>query len=166
MTLGKPSGPDGNEQVEEAISRLHPVLQEALKNAPVSARYSERVYDGEFNDQELLLRSIDVLNARIDLLLKALENGKGYVWSRFGVDLMNYIAIDLRVFRQGGMINNVMTALRSFAMTRLREELKKPSSVPFDYEEFMREQAISCIIDDILNPKFGGGEGFQGGGVG
>jgi hypothetical protein len=164
---GTAGTPDKSERIAEAISRLHPQLQEALKNAPAAAVYKvPREYDGEFLNQEWMLRSIDNINEVFAHLVTGLDNQENrYIWPRAGEALMDCIGVNSRLLWEGGMFVKVLTAVRAFAMTRLREELKKPSSVPFDPAEFERERIINRIIEDIFNPEKGS-ESSQGGGVG
>lgn len=96
---GTAGNPDKNERIEEAVSRLHPALREALKSAPAAnVMYKDREdYDGEFVHQEFLLRSIDDLNKIFSNLVGALDNENGLrLWSRAGQDMMNCVGFNSR----------------------------------------------------------------------
>lgn len=162
--------PERSERIQEAVAKLHPQLQEALRNAPAAATYTLKCgdYQGEFTQQEELLRCIDNLNDVVNNIMRALENEEGrHLWPRAGDDLLFKVGINGRLLWEGGMYGIVMTSLRAFALTKLREEAKTPSTEPFNQEEFERECMIHSIMQTLLGPIDRGGGGFQAGdGVG
>lgn len=138
------------EQIQEATERLHPVLKEALAHPlGVSALSSLEVSAKEFTNQEELLRCIDSLNEEVEGFMQFVKNPP-YIVKRAAESVMGLATVHAYWFRDGGMLKRILIAFRVLAQTKLRELAKKPSSDPFDPEEFAREQMFHGFIRDFL----------------
>ncbi len=147
------SGVNEDPEILEAMSRLHPYLREALDHQLAkSVMATKIVREDGFAKQADLLKWIDGLNQKVDVILTTqVDRKSGYLWARAGEDLMNFVTAEAGLLSKAGMLDRIVMALKVFAMTKLREAAKTPSSVPFDLEEFERERVLHRIIEDILS---------------
>lgn len=139
-------------RIVEAVSRLHPLLREALNHDLARSDLSIRTAPKEgFSRQADLLHFIDNLNEKLeDLWQTQVERKKGYLSGRAGTDLMNLVTTEGPLLSEGGMEKRISAALKIFAMTKIRDAAKAPSSEPFNPEEFERERVLHEIMECLL----------------
>lgn len=146
-------------RIDQALQSLDPLLRDALQNEMVASGavifpYGKNspahiVLQNEFQQQDQLLKFIDSFNGKMREVMRVIEDPSERIWGRIGKDLINYIAVNAPLLLEGGVMGEIMVALKVIVRTKIREAAKKASSTSFIPDEFKRERILHEVMNDF-----------------